>query len=63
MKDLIVKNRSYRRFHEDFSIDTETLRDLVDLARLSASAGNKQPLKYMLSCDPGKNSLIFPTLA
>ena len=39
------------------------MRDLVDLARLSASAGNKQPLKYMLSCDPGKNSLIFPTLA
>ena len=40
----------------------ETLRELVDLARLSASASNRQPLKYILSCDPEKNALIFPCL-
>ena len=51
------------RFRPEYTIDTETLRGLVDLARLSASAGNRQPLKYMLSCDQGKNSLIFSTLA
>lgn len=45
------------------SIELETLRELVDLARLSASAANKQPLKYILSCDPEKNALIFPHLA
>jgi len=31
----------------------------VDLARLSASSGNIQPLKYILSCDPEKNARIF----
>jgi nitroreductase len=44
-------------------IELETLRELVDLARLSASAGNQQPLKYILSCDPQKNALIFSHLA
>jgi nitroreductase len=58
-----LKNRSYRRFYEDVEIDCQTLRDLVDLARLSASAANKQPLRYMLSCTKEKNALIFPTLA
>jgi nitroreductase len=63
LKDLIVKNRSYRRFHQDFKIEKETLRELIDLARLSASAKNLQPLKYILSCDPEKNDLIFQQLA
>jgi len=62
IRDLIVKNRSYRRFHEEVDIKLETLRELVDLARLSASAKNSQPLKYILSCDRKKNSLIFPHL-
>ena len=63
IRDLIQKNRSYRRFYQDFAIETGTLRELVDLARLSASAANMQPLKYILSCDPQKNGLIFPHLA
>jgi nitroreductase len=62
MRDLIVKNRSYRRFHEEVDIKLETLKELVDLARLSASAMNAQPLKYVLSCERQKNSLIFPHL-
>jgi nitroreductase len=62
IRDLIVKNRSYRRFHEEVDITLETLKELVDLARLSASAKNSQPLKYVLSCDRRKNSLIFPNL-
>ena len=63
IKDLISKNRSYRRFHEAVAIDGETLRGLVDLARHSASAGNMQPLRYVLSCHPAKNALVFPHLA
>ena len=63
LRDLILKNRSYRRFHEDVAIERETLRDLVDLARLSASGSNLQPLKYILSCDTERNALIFPHLA
>ncbi len=60
MRDLVLKNRSYRRFHQEVPLELETLRELVDLARLSASARNLQPLKYILSCDPQKNALIFP---
>jgi len=63
IRDLILKNRSYRRFYEEVDIILDTLRELVDLARLSASARNAQPLKYILSCQPQKNSLIFPHLA
>jgi len=63
LRDLIIKRRSYRRFHQDVPIELETLRELVDLARLSSSAANLQPLKYVLSYDPVKNALIFPHLA
>ena len=60
LADLIRKNRSYRRFHQDVPVNLETLRALVNLARLSASAANLQPLKYVLSCDPQTNGRIFP---
>lgn len=62
LKDLIEKSRSYRRFHQDFKIELETLEELVELARISAAAGNLQPLKYMLSNDPEKNKTIFENL-
>ena len=63
IRDLVLKNRSYRRFCQEVDIKSETLQELIDLARLSASAKNVQPLKYMLSCETEKNSLIFSHLA
>lgn len=62
IRDLIVSNRSYRRFHQDVAIEEQTLRELVDLTRFSASGHNVQPLKYILSCETQKNALIFPLL-
>ncbi|MCJ7619176.1 MAG: nitroreductase family protein [Anaerolineae bacterium] len=62
LKELVRTCRSYRRFYEDHALDEETLRELVDLARLAASGHNAQPLKYLLSWAPEKNSLIFPHL-
>ena len=62
IRELVVKTRSYRRFHQEFVVECETLQQLVDLARLSASAANIQPLKFILSCDPRKNALIFSHL-
>lgn len=62
LAELVRKNRSYRRFEQDVPLKLETLRELVDLGRLSASAMNLQPLKYALSCEPEKNALIFPNL-
>lgn len=63
IKNLILKNRSYRRFYQTHAISIETLRELVDLARLSPSGGNLQPLKYILSNYPEKNKKIFPCLS
>jgi len=62
IRDLIIRNRSYRRFYEEVDIKLEILKEFVDLARLSASAMNAQPLKYILSCERQINSLIFPHL-
>lgn len=63
LKDLIIKNRSYRRFHQQEKVEISTLEELVDLARLSASAANLQPLKYYISSDEHTNGLIFPHLS
>jgi nitroreductase len=63
IEDLMRKTRSTRRFFEDHTIPLETLRGLVELARLSASAANRQPLKYILANEKERNSIIFPKLA
>jgi len=62
LAELVRKNRTYRRFYQDVPITRETLEELVDLARLAASGGNRQPLKYLLVCEPEKNALLFPQL-
>ncbi len=63
LKELILSNRSYRRFHQEQAIEIDTLKELVDLARCSPSGGNMQPLKYILSCDPEQNAKIFPLIS
>ena len=62
LKDIISKNRSYRRFYGDHKISIEILKELVDLARLSPSSRNLQPLRFILSSDQKTNNLIFPNL-
>lgn len=62
LKELVLKNRSYRRFYEECRVSIETLRELVDLARLSSSGANLQSLKYVLSIDATQNARIFTTL-
>ncbi|MDR2651448.1 MAG: nitroreductase family protein [Prevotellaceae bacterium] len=63
IQELIRKNRSYRRFYQDVAVDAHTLKSFVDLARLSPSARNLQPLKYIISNNKEINEKIFPTLA
>ena len=62
LKDLISKTRSYRRFNESHSIDYGTLEGLVDLARLSASGANRQPLKYLIYNSPEDCARVFPSV-
>lgn len=61
-RELVRRARSIRRFRQDRPLDLATLRSLVDLARLSASGGNRQPLKYILSSAPDVNAGIFACL-
>ena len=61
--DLVACNRSYRRFKQNEPISEDTLRELVDYARLSATGGNQQSIKFFLSNTPARNERIFPTLA
>ena len=61
LKELILKNRSCRRFHQE-PVTEETLKELVDLARLSASGSNMQPLKFLLSWEAETNDRIFPLI-
>ena len=61
-KELVISNRSCRRFDHSHKIEQNTLKYLVDIARNTASAANNQPLKYFLSCNDKKNEEIFSCL-
>lgn len=63
LKDLILKNRSYRRFFQDYPITRVEVIELINLARLSPSARNLQPLKYSISVQQETNEKIFSCLA
>jgi nitroreductase len=58
INELILKNRSYRRFYQEKKIETNTLKKLVNLARLSPSGGNKQALKYILVNTEEQNAKV-----
>ena len=60
---LIQNSRSYRRFNEDYRVDSETLRELIRMAQYSPSGRNRQPLKFWLSNTPEMNETIFSTLS
>jgi len=63
LKELITKTRSYRRFDESYQIDSKTIESLIDLARLSASGANKQPLKFLYYNTVKDCEKVFPYLA
>lgn len=63
LRELILRNRSYRRFDEKIDVSSNDLREMIEAARLSASGRNAQSLKYYLSNDRELNAKIFTTLA
>lgn len=62
LKDLVYCCRSYRRFYENVTISKEELRDLVDLARMTASTANSQALKFRIVNTKEENDLVFSSL-
>lgn len=63
LKELFLKTRTCRRYDESHRIDTDSLINLVDLARLSSSGGNRQPLKFLLYNKPEDCEKVFPYLS
>ena len=63
LKDLLLNNRSYRRFFEDETVSYEVLKELIDLARITPSTVNSQPLRFMLVNTPEENKKVFECLA
>lgn len=61
-RDLVSRNRSYRRFYENEAISRESVLTLIDYARLAPSGANRQALKYYIACDQEMNDKVFPTL-
>lgn len=62
-KELVKGNRSYRRYDEEYDLKRNELEYFIDLARMTASAANRQPLKYYLANDKETNEKIFETLS
>lgn len=62
LKDLVIKNRSYRRFYQDKIVTFEQLKEFINIGRFTASSANRQSVRYILSCDLQKNEDIFQCL-
>lgn len=62
LKELIEKNRSYRRFDNSRRISEAEICELVDNATKVASAANLQNLRYVVSNDKRRNDEIFRCL-
>ena len=62
IKHLANTTRSYRRFRQIYPVTPELMTQWGDNARVSASAGNKQPLRYRIVTDKEQCAQIFETL-
>ena len=54
LRELVTQNRTCRSFDRSAPITREVMTDLVDLARITASGMNRQPLRYRIldkECD------------
>ena len=59
VREAIEKRRTIRKFQQT-EIDSATLHELIDCARLAAYGANMQPLKFMAVNNSEKVSAIFP---
>lgn len=63
LKDLLEKNRSFRRFYQDVKIPRKELEEIVGLVRWCPSGRNAQPLRYAIIDTEEECARIFPFLA
>lgn len=60
LKELVIHNRSYRRFKQTPRPEPAILQSLIATARLTASGGNLQPIRYRLVSNPTECNAVFP---
>ena len=61
--ELIKKTRSYRRFDPERRISLEEIREMIESARCSGSASNRQRIRFTLVNDKATCDKIFPNVA
>lgn len=62
LRQLLMFDRSVRRFQADRVIPDETLKALVELTRYCASSQNMQPLRYVAVNTQEEKDRLFPLL-
>lgn len=61
IRKAILQRRSIRKFQQT-PVSEDILRDLVDMARMHASGGNLQPVRYAIIAGSALKDQIFPLL-
>ena len=60
LKELVIKNRSYRGFDESYWFTKKQLESYIDLTRYTASSVNAQPLKYKIVFEKNEVEAVRP---
>lgn len=61
--ELIKKTRSYRRFDASVKISEKELRAMIESARCSGSAANRQRVRFAIVNDKEKCNVMFENIA
>ena len=62
ISELLKKDRTFRRFDENFKTDNSTLKTIVEQLRFCHSASNQQGIVYRIVTEQETNNKIFPLL-
>lgn len=62
LRDLMIENRTVRRFNQSRAVDYDILVKLVELTRYCPSGRNAQPLRYRLVTSTEEKAKVFPLL-
>lgn len=62
LRQLLISDRTVRRFQEDKGVSVTTLEKLIALTRFCHSGRNAQPLKYVLVTSEEEREKVYPLL-
>lgn len=62
LKDLLVKNRSYRIYDDSSKMSHEELLELIELVKFCPATRNAQSLKYLIVNSAEECEKVFPAL-